>query len=182
MKKVLSLLLAVCLLAALVGCNSYHAYKDTYTDPDSYRKLWSLAGFYRGEGDRSALFPQSLHGLEVEQFFCRYDQQLPLGEGVQFLIKVHYEDYTLFDAEVTRIAGLATLCNEAFNQPSLDAYGIRILEDNTSEYAFIDSNNLGIYYIYLQSLPKEEIEIDHNLLPTEYFGYGQVREEGVLYI
>ena len=181
MKKVLSLLLAVCLLAALVGCNSYHAYKDTYTDPDSYRKLWSLSGFYRGEGDRSALFPQSLYGLDVEKFFCRYDQQLPLGEGVQLLITIKYEDPTLFEAEVARIASLSTLRNDAFRDSTSEVYAVRICEDLTSEYAFVDSSCQVIEYIYLRNIPKDEIEIDHELLPNDYVGYGELRKEGMIY-
>lgn len=181
MKKILSLLLAACLLAALVGCNSYHAYKDTYTDPESYPKLWSLAGFYRGEGDRSALFPQSLHGRDVAQFFCRYDQQIPLGEGVQLLIKINYEDPTLFEDEVARIASLATLRNDAFSDSSSEVYAVRICEDLASEYAFVDSSSQVIKYIYLRNIPKDEIEIDHELLPTDYVGYGELREEGIIY-
>ena len=69
------------MLFLLTGC-SYSAYIDYY-DIKDYNSIWELTGFRHGYDNTSLLFPENIDDLEVVDFFCRYDQQLPLGEGIQ---------------------------------------------------------------------------------------------------
>lgn len=172
-KKIITILLLLGIVVFTGGCNSYTAYKDYYTNPNDYSKIWTLAGFYWGYEEISPLFPKQLDNLEVADFMCRYDQQLPLGEGVQLLLSIAYEDPTSFEREVDRIASLTTDRNDSFNDSLLDAYAVRICEELVSEYALVDSSNQMIYYIYLRNIPVNEIEINHELLPHGYTGYGE---------
>lgn len=170
----LSLVLVISILFSLTAC-SYVSYKDYYREKEDYLDIWSLAGFRHGYDGVSRLFPADIEELDVEDFFCRYDQQLPLGEGVQVFLEVKYSDAVELDAEIKRISSMAFGCNEFFeSQNTLSAYSTRLGEEYSSEYALIDKTNQKIYYIYLQAVPKEEIEIDNTFLPKNYVGYGEI--------
>lgn len=173
-KKLLALLLSLGLMVFAVGCSAYPAYKNYYSNASDYHRIWKLEGFYRGPGEQSALFPQDLHELDITDYFCRYDQQLPLGEGVQLLLEVQYSDPIAFADEVNRIASITSNRSDAFSQNDYDAYALRICEELACEYAFADEDSQLICYIYLRNIPKKQIEIDHKLLPTGYSGYGEL--------
>lgn len=166
--------LMLALLFAFTGC-SYAANKDYYSDVDDYKEIWSLTGFNHGYDGVSLFFPESLENLDVKKFHCRYDEQLPLGEGVQILLEIQYSDEALFDAEIEKISSMATECKESFGQLELSAYATRLGADLSSEYALIDEEQQIIYYVYLQNVPKEEIEFDHELIPVGYTGYGEIK-------
>lgn len=172
---ILVLILAV-FLFVLAGC-SYIAYKDYYSDVDDYEKIWSLSGFCPGYEDVSPFFPESIDELDVKEFVCRYDQQLPLGEGVQLFLKIQYADKAMFDTELEKISAMSFDCSQCFEESALSAYATRLGEHFASEYALIDEKQQVIYYIYIQNLPKTEIEFDHRFLPKGYKDYGEVVTE-----
>lgn len=169
MKKLIPMFLAILLLA---GCHSYHAYQDYYTDPADYPQIWNLSGFYRGDTEISPLFPQTLDLLEVTAFFCRYDQQLPLGEGVQLLLEIQYPDEQAFAAEVDRLTALTFPCPDAFG--GLEAHALRLGEALTSEFCLIHRAEQTVSYVYLKNIPREQVEIDQRYIPQGYSGYGEM--------
>lgn len=169
MKKLMGFVLAVLLLA---GCSSYNAYQDYYTNPADYSEIWALSGFYRGDTDRSPLFPESLDGLNVITFFCRYDQQLPLGEGVQLLLEIQYDDPLVFDREVDRLMGLTFSCPDVFD--NLEGYALRLGENLASEFCLVDREKQIVSYVYLKNIPREQVKFDHRYIPEGYEGYGEV--------
>ncbi len=164
-KKFSAVILVVIIALSFSGC-SYIAYKDYYTKED-YLNIWELEGVrYDAEGI-SPLFPESIEDLDVQEFFCKHDQQLPLGEGIQILLKIHY-DTDLFVSEKERISSITEECTDSFNNPDFTAYSTQICNEGVSEYVLINNEAQTIYYIYLQDIPKKEIESDHKLLPEEY--------------
>ena len=173
MKKLIPVFLAFVLLC---GCHSYTAYKDYYTDTADYPEIWTLSGFYRGQEERSPIFPDRLNDLTVISFFCRYDQQLPLGEGVQLLLEIQYPDKQAFTAEVDRITALTVPCPDAFG--GLEAHALRLGVDLTSEYCLINRAEQTIYYVYLKNIPKEQVEFDQRYIPRGYSGYGETEPKG----
>lgn len=173
MKRLIPVFLVFVLLC---GCHSYTAYKDYYTDPAEYSQIWELSGFYRGEEERSPIFPERLDALNVITFFCRYDQQLPLGEGIQLLLEIQYPDARAFAAEVDRLTALTVPCSDAFDD--LEAYALRLGENLTSEFCLINKAEQTIGYVYLYNLPREQVEIDQRYIPRGYSGYGETEPEG----
>lgn len=155
------------------GC-SYVAYQDYYTNTDDYTEIWYLTGFRHGEEGISPFFPQSIDNLNVKTFSCRYDQQLPLGEGVQLFLEVQYADDILFNEEIERIETMSFECDQFFEESQLSAYATHLGENDSSEYALIDKEQRIIYYIYLKDLPKDEIEFDMRYVPDGYMEYGEV--------
>lgn len=155
------------------GC-SYSAYKDYYRDSESYQNIWELSGFDHGYDGVSDFFPESLDTLDVVDYYCRYDQQLPLGEGIQLVVEVRYGDEKQLQDEENRLALLGFSCDEYFEGTNLSAYATRLGDNGASEYALIDHVNQTVRYIYIQNLPAEEIEFDHQFLPDGYTGYGEV--------
>ena len=170
-RRSICVIIMICLL--LSGCSSYCAYKTYYDSPSDYPAVWELAGLYPGESDRSPLFPEDIRALEVESFFCRYDEQLPLGEGVQMLLHIRYDE-TDFVKEVQRIEAQATDRTDAFDCAPFQALALCLGTEDRSEYALIDTRGRSIYYVYLYNLPKDQLEIDPRFLPIGYTGLGEV--------
>lgn len=171
--KFLFLLLIINILFTFSSC-SYLSYKNYYTDISDYSKIKDLTGLNNENCDTLSLFPNEIKNVEVKDFLCRYDEQLPLGEGFQILLQVQYSDSSLFDNELKRISSLAKKNDDYFSISKLTSYCKYIGENTSSEYALIDNNSQMIYYVYLQNVPKEEIEFDHKLLPDGYRDYGNV--------
>ena len=174
LKKTLLAFLLSCVIIFAVGCNSYSAYKDYYSNVEEYLEIWTLSGFYYGETEMSPLFPSQINELDVEDFFCRYDQQFLLGEGVQLFLKVQYSDKPSFEDEVHRITSLTYSCKNEFNATECEVYALRLGDDLTSEYCFINTITRSVCYVYLKNIPKSEIEIDHKFVPKNYTEYGKV--------
>lgn len=169
MKKYILICLAM-IMCFLSGCG-YPAYKTYYKETADYGEIWELTGFRHGYEDKSPLFPDKIDDLNVTSFQCRYDEQLPLGEGVQILLTVNYNDDS-FQTELTRIADTALENTENFTDSGLTAYVVRLGEDDCWEYALIDEDEKTVHYIFLYSLPAKEIELEKNFLPDNYVDYG----------
>ncbi len=162
--KVFALLLSIMLL--LSGC-SYVAYKDYFSSADSYDDIWQLSGFSQEYCESTPLFPNNINELNVNDLFCRYDQQILLGEGFQILLEVQYDDNNLYNSELSRISELAFECNEYFDNEKYNAFATQLDANLYYEYVLIDRKESKLYYIYLQNIPKEEIEINNEFLPVE---------------
>lgn len=106
------LLIVVLIICFVSGCG-YSAHKKYYNEIADYQKIWELSGFRHGYEDKSPLFPIEIDDLEVEKFYCRYDEQLPLGEGIQILLEIVYDDLS-FKAELNRISEIALENKENF--------------------------------------------------------------------
>ncbi len=165
MKKNFIIIALIVINTFLLTSCSYVAYKTYYTNEKDYSQIWALAGVSTGNKDIHDLFPTEISNLSVEEFFCRYDEQIPLGEGVQVFLKVHYEDKESFLAELERISLLAYSCDEHFQGSDMSAYATSMGEGSLWEYSLIDEQQQLIYYIYLRFLPKDEIEIENSMLP-----------------
>ena len=172
LRNVLLILIVIVLTAACAGCD-YISYKDYYTI-ENYAEIWDLSGLAFQRVDSHFLFPQKIEDYDVANFLCRYDQQLPLGEGVQILLEVQFEDEEALTAEQNRIAAIATVCTEHFQASLLEAYAISLGENLFYEYALVDKDQNKIYFIYLQDIPKKEIEFPHSLLPDSYSRYLEI--------
>ena len=94
-------------------------------------------------------------------------EQLPLGEGIQILLKIRY-DTDLLLSEKERISSMTEDCTDSFGNPDFMACSTQICNEGVSEYVLINNEDQTIYYIYLQDIPKKEIEFDSELLPKEY--------------
>ena len=181
MKKIsvliISIVLFICLM--LSSC-SYPAHKKYYII-DNYANIWDLAGLNYALEDNITFFPQNPTKQVVVDFLCRYDQQLPLGEGIQIFLVVKYDDVLEFNRETERLSKMAYNATELFDTEYM-VMATRILVDDAYEYAFIDSNEMNIKYIYIENLPKEEIEFEHIYLPKEYYRYSEQNEDNTSYL
>jgi len=167
-KYIVTSVLIINMVLILTGC--YIAFKDYYHEED-YREIWELTGFRHGYEGVSPFFPERIDNLEVKDFLCRYDQQIPLGEGVQLFMKIQYIDKMIFDKEYDKIRSMAFDCNDFFEVDDLSAYAVRLGEEWSTEYALIDEEQQIIYYIFLYSVPKSQIRFNHRLLPAGYEDY-----------
>lgn len=170
MKKLLILAL-IFILCLFSGCGylANTQYFDNYND---YPNIWTLTGFRHGYEKKSPLFPNEITDLDVCEFFCRYDEQFPLGEGVQIYLEVTYVGKD-FDKEVKRISNISNKNIHNFKTTDIIAYDIKLGEDGCWEYALINPNLKKIYYIFIYNLPKSEIEFNHNFVPDNYIDYIQ---------
>ena len=146
------------------------AFKEYYSE-EEYREIWDLTGFWHGYDGISPFFPERIDNLEVNNFLCRYDQRLPVGEGVQLFMEIQYTDKKMFDKEYEKIKSMAFECNEFFDEMDFSAYAVRLIKDDSTEYALIDEKQQIIYYIFLHCLPKEEIEFEDKFVPSCYVDY-----------
>ena len=173
LKKSSSILCLLILIFCFSGC-SYIAYKDYYYI-ENYSEIWDLEGFQLINEENQTLFPQETDNLNIKNFYCRHDEQLPLTIGVQIFLEVCYNESD-FSIEKDRILSITKECGDYFKNSDLNAYSLYLGDENSSQsqYVLIDENASTIYYIYLQDLPKDEIEIDEKFLPDNYIGYGEI--------
>ena len=172
-KRFVVLIVVISMLFLFTGC-SYVAYKDYYSESEDYTNIWELTGFRHGYDDISPLFPESINDLEVIDFICRYDQQLPLGEGIQIFLEVNYRDADTFNMELEKITSMTFNCSSYFEESGLFFYATKLGVDSSSEYAVVDEEEMKVWYIYLQDLPKSEIEFDEKFIPIGYSDYGEI--------
>lgn len=171
--RVFIITMIICLTVLCSGCR-YTAYIDYYSDIEDYEEIWDLSGFRHGYEDEM-FFPTNLDNYDIIDYYCRYDQQFPLGEGIQVYLEIQFPDDDSIKREIDRISVFATKSDKFFGKSGCEAYATRVGEDvlGTYEYALVDHHNKKIYFIYLQSLPKDEIEFSHTLLPNGYTEYGK---------
>ena len=159
---------------SLFSCG-YIAKRSYYTELEDYNAIWELPGVSVNQDDNSlSVFPGSVDDMEVEAFLCRYDEQLPLGEGFQVFLRIKY-DNEVFENELQRLKNEFTSdLNDSFQDLAYTAY-VKCLGEAYSyyEYALVDETKKEITYVYLESLPKDEIEMDHKYLPNDYEDYGR---------
>ena len=167
-KNITILMIVISAMFMLTGC--YMAFKDYYHEKD-YKEIWELSGFRHGYDGVSPFFPESIDDLKVNKFLCRYDQQIPLGEGVQLFMEIQYTDKMVFDKEYEKIKSMAFKCDEYFDEVDLSAYAVRLGEEWSTEYALIDEEQQIVYYIFLYSVPKSQIRFNHRLVPAGYEDY-----------
>lgn len=168
-KRILSI---VVLIICFVSSCGYAAHKKYYNDISDYQKIWELSGFRHGYEDKSPLFPIEIADLDVKKFYCRYDEQLPLGEGVQILLEIAYDDLA-FKSELDRISEIAVEDKENFTDNEFLVYYIQLGKNGCWEYALIDEKEQIVNYIFLYNLPKKEIELENSFLPNNYVDYGE---------
>lgn len=166
-KIIVSITLIFCISILFSGC-FYPAYKDYYSDINNYEEIWELSGLSREYKNSIKLFPKDINSLNVTDCFCRYDQQLPLGEAFQVLLEIKYDESNEFKSEMNRILSCAFNCDEYFEDNGLSAYATLMKAESYYEYVLVNEETQTIFYIYLQNLPKEQIEIKSDLLPTQY--------------
>lgn len=172
MKRIVSIVLLAAVSCMLFSC-AYSAYKEYYYQED-YQSIWELSGvqFASQRDTAPPLFPETIDELQVKDFLCRYDQQLPLGEGIQVCITIEYQDGEAFNAEIERIAMLAFDGEDSFGDSGVTAYVYNLGAGFYYEYALVDEDTHEIKYIYIESLPEDELEIDKKYLPDNYKDYG----------
>ena len=175
-KQTLLAVLAMLMIAALSSCG-YFAHKTYYSNTADYAKIWLLSGLRNGDYGISPIFPEKLDGMQVDDFFCRYDEQLPLGEGFQIHLNVKYGSESDFAAEIERISSVGKRCDDNFSDTQYEAYSLCMGEVYSYEYALADRENSVIHYLYLQGVPKDQIEIDNSLIPDNYSEYGSVENK-----
>lgn len=177
-KKIIIFILLICLLLLSSGCR-YSAYKSYYSDIEEYGEIWGLTGFRHGYEEGKYFFPSNLDNYNVIDFYCRYDEQMPLGEGIQVYLELQFPDDISVKTEIDRFTELAANCDSLFDESGLEAYATRLGDDiGIYEYALVDHHDNKIYFIYLQSLPKSEIEFSLTLLPNGYTEYGEIENVG----
>ena len=173
LKKVIVWCLWVLIIVACSGC-SYKAYKDYFTEVNSYSGIWDLPGMRGGKNNGDSIFPQDISSLNVETFFCRYDEQLPIGEGIQILVQIRYDDIESFRRETQRLQSLYADCDAYFDVDGYDFIASSLSGADFLEYAAIHENEQTVLYVYLQDLPYDEIEFDEKFIPNGYTGYGEI--------
>ena len=172
-KRIILTVLTVLLVSSLVSCGYAVADTDYYTEKD-YDRIWELPGVSVSVDGGKSVFPESIDNLEIKDFFCRYDQQLPLGEGVQVFLRIKCDD-ELFESEIQRLQDLGqTDFDDLFEESGCTAFVNSLGEEYSYyEYALIDETEREIIYVYLESLPKDEIEMNFKYLPSNYQDYGR---------
>jgi len=180
----LSLLTVVLMLTFFGGCN----YEEIFTDLNTYPDIFQLAGravaseMYRqmDDGTRyndfaSLLFPDTITGLNVVDYYCIYDY----SERFEIFLSVQYTPKDYAD-ETDRLSavkhnGEILYTTEHFSYP---AYATALGYNNDcSEYALLDEEQCCIYYVYLQGLRLRDVRMPAEYLPYGYSGYGRV--EGI---
>ena len=167
-KNITILMIVISTMFMLTGC--YMAFKDYYYKED-YKEIWELSGFRHGYDGVSPFFPESIDDLKVNKFLCRYDQQIPLGEGVQLFMEIQYTDKMVFDKEYEKIKSMANECDDFSKEIDLSAYVVRLVEEYCTEYALIDEEQQVINYIFIYGIDKDQIMFDHRFVPIRYDEY-----------
>ena len=168
MKRTLIVFLTLIIALSFTSCGYMAVSTAYYNETKDYDSVWELAGVTESE---ASVFPESVEGLETEEFFCRYDECLPLGEGVQILLRVKYDDSD-FENEIKRLKEIASDDHDDLFEYS--AFVSRLGEEYSFyEYALSDGEQKEIVYVYINGLPKSEIEIDGKYLPSNYEDYGR---------
>ncbi len=157
------------------GCSLNPQYpvasKDYYNDINDYDLIRNhLPGYLIEYEKNEKLFPAQLSNTNNSTLFCRYDQRLPLGEGFQIFLTRKFSTKDDFINEKERISSIGYKCNEFFSLVSYDAYTTNMDNSTYFEYVLLDESSLEIVYVYLQTVPKNELEIDSKYLPTNYEG------------
>lgn len=177
MKKFIAILLTLTSIALMFSGCGYFSYNKYYIDLSDYYEIWNLSGLFYYDYEKSPLFPDDIENKNVQAFFCRHDEQFPLGEGVQIYLQVQYNDAQSYDEELERLSAISEDCKEYFEDLDFSvALATSICKEGYTEYALVDSQRHEIFYIYVDGLPIDQIEFDHELLPLGYGDYGYLEQ------
>ncbi len=176
MKKTRILLFTLLICIGCLLLNScYPVAAKKYFDISEYKEIWELSGFksYHKYNGTSTFFPSEPSALDVTKFTGRYDEQLPLGEGVEIYIEIQYDDSS-YDAETKRLSAMSKDSSGSFNLENAKVYSTRMGDGEYSgvyEYAVTNDAEKKIVYIYLMHIPQKEIDFDDKYLPAGYKVY-----------
>lgn len=169
MKKRLNKFICVLfILFFFLNCCSCSVSTRYFYDIDDYDEIWELSGYGVKEDGALPIFPSTIKNLNVIDFFCRYDELIPLGEEIQIYLQIKYENYNEFKVEKERIESIAFVCTDRFDNSKFIPYCVKMGNDYTLEYALVNENESEIYYIYINNLSRNEIEFDSKFLPLDY--------------
>lgn len=167
MKIKMTILLFLVLALEVVSFSSC-SYKTTYTDIKDYSEVWKLSGhnLIRSEcySTISPLFVSNIDKRDIKEFYCGYEETLPVGESFQIYLSVAFEDNE-FAEEIGRLSDeFETLDDEFEIKTYVSVFGW----NDCYEYAAVDEQKKEITYIYLQYIDYENIRFDKSLLPKDY--------------
>lgn len=183
MKKIIVILLIICMSFSLVGC-AYR--KVTITDPRDYHKIETLPEIR----DREALeiFPESIKDKDVDFFYFRWDLGIIGCASVEYQLSVKYNE-TEFEKEYDRIKNyrgemvyLEDDGERCIKEPlvyddenfCLPAYVAVLGHNSTNAYVLVDKENKMMHYMYLCVLEKDDLHINRKYLPNDYCYFGTV--------
>lgn len=199
MKRIVLLFLLLSLIAVtLCACDSSDFYiEEQDLNSNLYKSAWCIFTTHLADVDcyermtPPSLFPASVWGADFEDSYYRIDSQSPINysklnyrnplQGAfQLAMSIRYDEEA-FQTEVSRLEAFAPMeQNENFDLPAV----ISVLGwEECSEYALIDAQNRTVHYIYLESVPKENIKISSEHVPLGYKDSGTViGEERNIYL
>ena len=149
--------------SVLCSCNTdkrtdYEAYKDTLeecvADRDFHTQLY--------------IFPESIEGLEITNFYFSHTTDLFTGSWLMYLgLKW---DETGFNNELNRLNGIKAVYNTGLEKPVIkyedEHLFLTVMRDNRYEYALYNSETLEIVYISNQLYPWKETPVkSEHILP-----------------
>lgn len=178
MKKAISIMLCFVLFFAFAGCAGDAFGHEIYTTAEEYSKIFELLEI-RFDYCAMELFPKSIDGLTVTDFYCEWELGVVGSATAEILLSVEYAEAD-FNAEINRIKSLADgkiiYDTENFEYP---AYVSILGYDATSYYALVDAQANTVHYVLLQIIGKEKMNIVSGYLPYGYHDLGDV--EGLSY-
>ena len=121
-----------------------------------------------------AIFPEEVKPETVEDFHAYYTYEI-LKPTVEIFLAVQYDENT-FSAEVERIQSIKGYLPIKQNASafSLPSYVTTLGCSESSAYVLLDNDTYKIYYVYLQFIRADDIQMDAHFLPENYTGYGNV--------
>ena len=170
MKKLILISMILVLSIVFCGCSGFFGY-EKYTEINDYQKIFDLSEIRYKEA--LELFPDEIETLDIQDFYFEWKLGVVGSADVQFLLSVMYGDLQLQE-EIARIKSLAdgTVVYDTENF-AYEAYVLLLGYYNTSYYALIDGNT--VHYVLLQLMEQKDIDIDADLLPLGYEGFGDVK-------
>ena len=177
MKQILCMVLVAALCFGLVGCSLLTDHQQ-YTAVEDYPKIFGLTEI-RFKEDAFELFPKSLEGLTVKEFYFDWLREFIGSASVQMHLAVEYNDNE-FEGEVARLKSLGngTMMHE-INKFHYDAYASILGYMCTNYYALLDKETNTVHYLLVQIVDEEDIKFDKKYLPFAYYDSGSV--EGANY-
>ena len=167
MRKGLILIVVLSFIILLCSCSGIYEEK-VINDPSKYQSIWTLPE-RRVDDETSLLFPDSIEGKQVIDFYCKHTTYSLVGTGWQVELRIKYEDES-FIKEVERLKNMcevSVICGESdyFDAP---AYASVWNWNDCFEYAVVNEEDKTVGYVYLQLINKDDLEIDSDLVPDKY--------------
>ncbi len=171
MKRIFAIVLMIAVCVGCTGCSLVEHHQ--YTSVEDYNKIFELTEIrYREEAFE--LFPQTLEGLSVKEFYFDWLRGFIGSASVQMHLSVAY-DSAAFEKELTRLQSLGNgnIVHET-DKFQYEAYASVLGWNATNYYALIDKENRMVHYMLLQIVSKEDIAFSHDYIPLGYYESGSV--------